>query len=49
MIELLLCLLVCLFVSLSLCLVRFGQRLCYADKRIANIMKVYIERNKLQV
>ena len=43
------CLFVCLFVSPSLCLVRFGQLLCYADKCIVNIMKVYIERNNLQV
>ena len=30
-------------------LVRFGQLLRYADKRIVTIMKVYIERNSLQV
>ena len=29
-----------LFVSPSLCLVRFGQLLLYADKHIVNIMKV---------
>ena len=38
---------VCLLVSLHL--VRFGQLLPYADKRIVTIMKVYIERNSLQV
>ena len=40
---------VCLFVSPSLSLGRFGQLLRYADKRIVNIMKVCIERNNLQV
>ena len=35
--------------SPSLSLVIVGQLLRYADKRIANIMKVYIERNNLQV
>ena len=45
---------VCLFVGcvsiyLSLHLVRFGQLLRCADKRIVNIMKVYIERNNLQL
>ena len=41
--------LVCLFVSLSLHWVCFGQLLRYADEHIVNIMKVYIERRKLQV
>ena len=36
-------------VSFSLHLVRFGQLLRCADKRIVDIMKVYIERNKMQV
>ena len=49
MIDFLLGLFVCLFVSPSLCLGRFGQLLCYADKHIVTIMKVYIERNNLQV
>ena len=40
---------VCLSVSPSLPLVRVGQLLRYADKRIVNITKVYIERNKSQV
>ena len=31
------CVFVCLFVSRSLPLVRFGQLLRYADKRIANV------------
>ena len=43
------CLFVSLFVSSSLHLVRFGQLLRCAYKRIVNIMKVYIERNKLQL
>ena len=44
------CMLVCLFVSpSSLNLVRFGHILRYAGNRIVNIMKVYIERNNLQV
>ena len=30
-------------------LVRCGQLLCYADKRIVNMMKVYIEGNIMQV
>ena len=43
------CMFVCLCVSPSLHLLRFGQlRLC-ADERIVNIMKVYIEWNKMQV
>ena len=42
-------LLVCLFVSPPLCLVRFCQLFRYADNRIVNIMKVYIERTNLQV
>ena len=29
--------------------VRFRQLLRCADKRVVNIMKVYIERNKMQV
>ena len=41
--------LVCLSVSPSLPLVSFGQLLSYADKCFVNIMKVYIERNNLQV
>ena len=48
MIYFLLGLFVCLFVSPSLCLVRFGKLLRYADKLIVNI-KVYIERNTLQL
>ena len=40
---------VCLFVSPLLCLGRFGQLLRHANKRIVNIMKVYIEKNNLQV
>ena len=40
---------VCLFFSSSLHLVRFGQLLGCADKRIVNIMKVYTERNNMQV
>ena len=44
------CLFVCLFVSQSsLHLVRFGQMSCFADTRIVNIMRMYIERNKMQV
>ena len=46
MIDFLLGLFVCLSVSPSL---RFGQLLRYAGKRIVNIMKVYIERNNLQL
>ena len=42
-------LLVCLFVSLSLCLVIFCQLLRYADIRIVNIMKVCITRNNEQL
>ena len=38
-----------MFVSPSICLVRFGQLLRYADKRIVDIMKVYIERNNLKI
>ena len=37
------------FVRPSLSLVRFGKLLRYADKRIVNIMKVYIERNNVQL
>ena len=40
---------VCLFVSSSLHLVRFGQQFRCADKRIVNIMNVYIERNNMEV
>ena len=44
------CLFVCLiFVSYWPPFVHFGQLLVCADKRIVNIMKVYIERNNLQV
>ena len=45
------CLFVSLYVSSELHLVRFGQLLRCADKRIVNIMKVYayIERNNMQV
>ena len=38
-----------MFVSQSFILVRFGQLLCNADIRIVNIMKVYMERNNLQL
>ena len=42
------------FVYLSVCMsvprfIYFGQLLRCADKRIVNIMKVYIERNSMQV
>ena len=40
---------VSLFVRPSLCLVRFCELLRYTDNRIVNIMKLYIERNNLQV
>ena len=40
---------VCLIVSSSFPLVRFGQLLRHAGKRIVTTMKVYIERNNLQV
>ena len=43
------CLSVCLCVSPSLHLVRFGQLLHCADKRNVNIMEVYMEMNKMQV
>ena len=43
------CVCVCVYVSSSLHLVRFGQLLRCAHKRIVNIMKVYIERNNMQV
>ena len=43
------CLFVSLFVSSSLHLVCFGQLLRCADKRIVKIMKIYIERNNMQV
>ena len=36
-------------VSHLLPIVRFGQPLHYAHKRIVNILKVYIERNTLQL
>ena len=39
----------CLFVSSSLHLVRFGKPLRCVGKRIVNIIKVYIERNNMQV
>ena len=45
----LVCLFVCLTVSPSLPLVGFGQLLRYVDKRIVNIMKVYIKRNNMQI
>ena len=38
-----------LSVSASLSLGCFGQLSCHADRRIVNIMKVYIERNNVQV
>ena len=37
------------FVGPLLSLVRFGQLLHYADKCILSIMKLYIERNNLQL
>ena len=37
----------CLCVSPSLSLVHFGQLLRYADKRIVNISKVYIQKEQL--
>ena len=45
------CYIMCLFGMSTLSLCRFGQLLVlrYEDKRIANITKVYIERNNLQV
>ena len=45
------CSVVCLFVSSGVCYlpVRFGQLLRCANKRIVKIMKVYIERNNMQV
>ena len=39
----------CLLVSPSLPLVHFDQLLRYIDTRSVNIMKVYIERDNLQV
>ena len=39
----------CVSVRSSLNLVRFGQVFRRADKHILNIMKVYIERNNMQV
>ena len=41
------CSFVCLFVSPLFSLGHFGQLLRYADKRIVNIMKVYIKRNNV--
>ena len=38
-----------LFVSPPLCLLRLGELWRYEDKRIVKIMKVYIERNNLQI
>ena len=44
------CIHVSLYVSSSLHLLRFGQLLCCADKRIVNIMKVHVHRkNNMQV
>ena len=43
------CMCVCLYVSASLHLGSFWQLLRCADKRIDNIMKMYIEWNKVQV
>ena len=43
------CMCVCLYVSDSLHLGSFWQLLRCADKRIVNIMKMYIEWNKMQV
>ena len=43
------CLFVCLFVCPWLHSVRFGQLLRYTDKRIADILKVYIERKNIHV
>ena len=40
---------VCVCIRSSLHSVSFGQLLRYVHKRIANILKVYIERNKIQV
>ncbi len=40
---------VSLFVCQSFALFSFCQPLRYTDNRIVNIMKVYIERNNLQV
>ncbi len=39
----------CVVIRSSLHSVRFGKLLRCAHKRIANIMKVYIERNNIQV
>ena len=39
----------CVGIRSSLHSVRFGQLLRCAHKRIVNIMKVYIERNNIQV
>ena len=45
------CLFLCVFVCVSVLasFSSFWQLLRYADKRIVNIMKVYIERNNTQV
>ena len=43
------CVCVCVCIRSSLHSVRFGQLLRCAHKRIVNIMKVYIERNIMQV
>ena len=43
------CVCVCVCIIFSLHSVRFGQLLHCAHKRIVNIMKVYIERNNMQV
>ena len=40
---------ICQSVSPSLPLVRFGKILRCSDKRIVNIMNVYLERNNMQV
>ena len=49
MIHFVLCLFVCLFVSSSLSLGHFGPFSYYADKCIVHVIKLYIERNNLQV
>ena len=43
------CFILCLSVSPSIYLVSFCQPLRYADKRIVNIIKSYIEMNNFQV
>ena len=42
-------LLVSVSISPSFRFILFGKLLRYADKRIVNILRVYIERNNLQV